>query len=441
MQRLAARDMTADIPGETRRDELGAMARATQVFKTSMLEESRLAARQESERGTQVRRQSAMDRHTQDFGTSIGGVMASLAHSADEMRDAATTMTDAAASVRERARNTAVRAVGASKDLTAVAAAVEELTGSVDEISRQVATAASVAREAVQRADAAHASMQGLAGATGRIGDVVRLITAIASQTNLLALNATIEAARAGEGGKGFAVVAGEVKTLAAQTAKATAEISAQIAAVRDATQVSVGAMWEVGAIIGKLDEVAAAVATAVEQQSATTREIATSVQAVSVATGQTTQAMEEVSGVAEKAGTVSQDVLRAAALIAREADTLRGEVDNFLTVVRDDTGERRKFERRPGNGASAVIRAAGQNPMRGEISDISKGGAGIRCDLQLAPGSKVEIELPDVEGAVTARVVRSGHHHLGVVFQQDGTNLARVEQALARIAEPAQAA
>ena len=152
--------------------------------------------------------------------------------------------------------------------------------------------------------------MQGLSEATARIGDVVHLINDIASQTNLLALNATIEAARAGEAGKGFAVVAGEVKALAAQTAKATAEIGSQIDTVRTATSEAVTAMAEIGGIIGKINEVSAAIAAAVEQQNATTHEIAASVQAVSNATAGTAQAMEHVVSVADNAGSASRDVL-----------------------------------------------------------------------------------------------------------------------------------
>ena len=163
-----------------------------------------------------------MEQHTQDFGTSVAGVMA-IAGRAPPSRMRTRRGGDGArprATVHDEAHATSEGAAKSSQDLTAVAAAVEELTSSVDEITRQVAAAAEVARQAVQRAEASHGTMRGLSEATARIGDVVHLISDIAGQTNLLALNATIEAARAGEAGKGFAVVAGEVKTLAAQTAQ-----------------------------------------------------------------------------------------------------------------------------------------------------------------------------------------------------------------------------
>jgi methyl-accepting chemotaxis protein len=182
--------------------------------------------------------------------------------------------------------------------------------------------------------------MRSLSEATGRIGDVVRLISDIAGQTNLLALNATIEAARAGEAGKGFAVVAGEVKALAAQTSKATAEIAIQIETVRVATNEAVAAMADIGGIIGRINDVSAVIAAAVDQQSATASEIASSVQKVASATAGTAHAMDQVVGVAAEAGGISRDVLTGAADIGDEAEKLRAEVDQFLAAVREDTSE-----------------------------------------------------------------------------------------------------
>jgi methyl-accepting chemotaxis protein len=255
----------------------------------------------------------------------------------DSMRQAADALAEAAISVRTHADSTAASADATSHDLDAAGTAVGQLAGSVDEISHQVAAATDVAREAVQRADASHAKIQGLAEAATRIGDVVHLISAIASQTNLLALNATIEAARAGAAGKGFAVVAGEVKALATQTARATADISVQIASVRTATEEAVQAMAEVGHTIGKMDAVTNAIASAVERQSTTSREIASSMRSVSDATGQTAQAMQQLTEVADGAGMLSGNVLHAATDIGRSAETLRNDVDQFLAATADD--------------------------------------------------------------------------------------------------------
>ncbi len=436
MQKLAAKDMDVAIPGIGRGDEIGGMAGAVQVFKDSMIRADALEAEQKAARAARERRQAALQQHTQDFGTSVAGVMGSLGEASGKMRSAAEAMTAAAASVRTEAHATSAGASKSSQDLTSVAAAVEQLTSSVAEITRQVAASADVARQAVQRAEASHGTMQSLSEATARIGDVVHLISDIAGQTNLLALNATIEAARAGEAGKGFAVVASEVKTLAAQTGKATAEIGSQIETVRAATADAVTAMAEIGGIIGKMDEVSAAIAAAVEQQSATTREIAGSVQEVSAATAASAHAMEHVVGVADGAGDASRDVLAASGEIGREAETLRVEVDQFLTAVRGegDGAERRRYERLDAKGMVAALRASGRS-AEVVVRTISRGGALLDCDWPLGAGVPIEIELPGAGGSVTGRVVRSGKGGLAVVFSSDPAALARIDGALDTLA------
>ena len=436
MTKLAAGDRTIEVPARENTDEIGDMARAVEVFKQNAITADRLAAEQEAARAARARRQDAMDRHTQDFGTSITGVMASLAGSAEGMRRASDAMSEAARAVHTQASGTAEGAAKSSGDLTSVAAAVEELTSSVAEISRQVTTAAEVARQAVGRAESSQTTMQSLTESTARIGDVVHLISDIAGQTNLLALNATIEAARAGEAGKGFAVVAGEVKALAAQTAKATAEIGSQIETVRGATGEAVTAMSEIGGIIGKMDEVAAAISAAVEQQSATTREIASAIQAVSGATAQTAQAMGHVVEVADTAGAASRDVERGAAEIGQEAESLRGRVDQFLEAVRTDSGERRRFERLAGNGVSAMLRVAGRAPARVVVRDLSRGGAAL-VTAPLPIGSAVEIELPEAGGVVRGQVRRVEGDAIGVAFPEDAETARRVDLAL-RVLEAA---
>ncbi len=435
MGRLADGDNSIDIPARENTDEIGDMARATEVFKQNAIEADRLAADQAAERSIKERRQAAMERHTQDFGSSISGVMTSLAGSADGMRRAAEAMAESATAVHTEAGGTAAGAAKSSQDLMAVAAAVEQLTSSIAEISRQLASASEVAQQAVQRADSSHATMQGLSEATARIGDVVHLISDIASQTNLLALNATIEAARAGEAGKGFAVVAGEVKALAAQTAKATAEIGSQIETVRGATSDAVAAMTEIGGIIGKINEVSSAIAAAVEEQSATTREIAASVQAVSNAIAGTAAAMQHVVVVADNAGSTSQDVLAGAADIGREAQTLRAEVDQFLAAVRDDgSDERRRYERISANGAMVKVQTKGRPATRIELRNIARGGAALVCDWALPAGTMLDIELPGAALPIPARVVRSSGGELAVLFSSDPQALRRVDDFLAEL-------
>jgi methyl-accepting chemotaxis protein len=427
---LAAGDFAVDIAGVDRRDEIGEMAAEVVVFQDGLIRADALAAEQAAARGNEQRRHAAMERHTQDFGTSISGVMTSLAGSAEAMRLASEAMANAAKEVDVEAQETARGSGKSSADLTAVAAAVEQLTASVAEISRQVATSTEVARQAVQRAETSHATMQGLSAATGRIGDVVHLISEIAGQTNLLALNATIEAARAGEAGKGFAVVAGEVKALAAQTAKATAEIGGQIGTVRSATADAVAAMDEISLIIRRIDEVSVAIAAAVAQQSGTTREIASSVQAVAGATAQTARAMQHVVAVAGDAGNASREVLSGTATIGREAQTLRVEVDQFLAVVRSESGERRRYERVGGKGASVTLRGQGRE-VEVPLETLSRSGAALTCDWRMPAGTVVELDLPNGAGRAIGRVVHGDGRELGIMFSSESANLARVDRAL----------
>jgi methyl-accepting chemotaxis protein len=216
-----------------------------------------------------------------------------------------------------------------------VAAATEELSSSVNEISRQVQESARVAGEAVDQARATNARIAELSKAAARIGDVVELINTIAGQTNLLALNATIEAARAGEAGRGFAVVASEVKALAEQTARATGEIGQQIGGIQDATRDSVGAIKEIGSTIERLSEISSAIAAAVEEQGTATQEISRNVQQAAHGTQQVSSNIADVQRGANETGSASTQVLSAAQALSRNSNRLRTEVEKFLSTVR----------------------------------------------------------------------------------------------------------
>ena len=435
MRRLAEGDLAAEIPATDRRDEVGQMAQAMLVFRTNAQEAQRLRADADKESAAKARRQAAMDRYTQEFGTSAAGVMASLARSAEAMRATAAQMTEAAHRTRDSAARAADGASRSSANLGAVSAAAEQMSSSINEISQQVGRATHAAGAAVKRANVTDAKVGGMAEAADRVGDVVKLITDIASRTNLLALNATIEAARAGEAGKGFAVVAGEVKALATQTAKATEEIATQIAAIRASTGDAVGAVRDVSAAIGEVNEVATAIAAAVEQQAVATREIAASVQSVSMATQDATQAMQEVSSISEQTDAASAKVLEGAGTVGRDADTMRGEVTQFLSAMASTDGEdRRRYERVAGNGAQAVLRMQGRPELRVEIHDISRGGISLRCDLRADVGTEVSLELPGAGAEAAARVVRMQDGVLVLAFRQDEVVLRRVDQALASI-------
>jgi methyl-accepting chemotaxis protein len=436
IRRLAAHDITTEVEAPRRDDEFGAMATVLEELRRSAVEAARLVAEREAVRAGNDRRQAAMDRHTQDFGQTIAGVMTSLTQSAAQMRDSATAMSSGAQKTRIDATTTAEGATASARDLGSVAAATEQMASSIAEISRQVSGVTASVRQTVVRATVTDQKVAGLAEMANRIGEVVRLISDIASRTNLLALNATIEAAHAGEAGKGFAVVASEVKALATQTAKATSEISAQVAAIRAATGEAVAAVLDVTQSIGAVDTVAAAIGAAVEEQASVTREIAASVHNVLQSAGQATQSMQQVSSIAEETEITSRNVLAAADEVGRTADKLRGEVGHFLAAMASSNeADRRRYERIDGAGCRAKLRVPGRDEAEVTIQDISRGGAALRCDWSISVGAEVGIGLPGGADSIGGRVVRAGQGVVVITFSQDKAAPGRIDHALDTIA------
>ena len=278
---------------------------------------------------------TAQARLADRFEAEMGGVVDAVAAAAGQMQQSAHALTGAAETSGREAEAVSEVSQRAGADVQAVAASAEELAASVAEITRQVAEGAEVARAAADEARATDGTVQGLAQAAAKIGDVVRLISDIAGQTNLLALNATIEAARAGDAGKGFAVVASEVKSLAAQTAKATEEIAGQIGGIQGSTGEAVGALRSITATIERMNEVTAAIAAAVEEQGAATREIARSAALVAEGTGGVARRIEDVRAASGETGRSAGEVLNASNDLAQQAGLLRDKSAEFLKQVR----------------------------------------------------------------------------------------------------------
>jgi methyl-accepting chemotaxis protein len=335
MKALGEGDLTAEVPHQGEKTEIGTMADTLQVFKEALIAKKAADEAAAADAEAKIQRGQRVDRITRDFETLIGEMVESLSSSSTELEAAANTLTSTAELTGRTSGSAATASQEVSSNVQSVAIATEEITSSVAEIGRQVQESSRIANEAVRQAQKTDTSIAELSQAAARIGDVVKLITAVAEQTNLLALNATIEAARAGEAGRGFAVVASEVKALAAQTAKATDEISAQIAGMQSATQESVATIKEIGTTINMISEISSSIAAAVEEQGAATQEIARNVQYAAQRSGEVASSIADVSRGAGETGAASGQVLSSAQMLSSDSSRLKLEVEKFLTTVR----------------------------------------------------------------------------------------------------------
>ena len=336
MRRLAGGDTDAAIPAVGRKDEIGQMAGAVQVFKDTMIRTREMEREaKEAELRAAAERKAAMLKLADSFEASVKGIVETVASAATEMQSTASVMTHTADTTSRQATAVAAASEQASANVQTVAAATEELSSSIAEIGRQISNSSQVAGQAVTEAERTGETMKVLVQAAEQIGQVVELINTIAGQTNLLALNATIEAARAGEAGKGFAVVASEVKALATQTARATEEIQGKVKEIQGATGGAQAAIDGIGRIIGQMNEITTTIAAAIEEQSAATRDISSNVSQAARGTDEVSVNITGVTQAAGETGAAATQVLGASEGLARDAERLRVEVSNFIATVR----------------------------------------------------------------------------------------------------------
>lgn len=336
MARLAENDISTEVPSVARRDEIGEMAKAVQVFKENMIRAATLEQEQQNAAlEAEAEKKRMMEDLANDFEQAVGSIINSVSGASTELQTTAQSMTSTVEQTSMQAGVVATSSDQANSNVQTVAAATEEMAASVQEIGRQAEDSSRKAQAASAEAEETVEKVGALSEAATKIGAVVSLIQDIAEQTNLLALNATIEAARAGEAGRGFAIVASEVKDLASQTASATTDIGEQINAIQDSTQTSAEAIGKVTSAISDLNEIAASIAAAVEEQSAATSEIAGNVQQAAVASQEVSDSIGEVNQSAAGSSAAAAQVLSSAGDLSRQSESLRNEVDRFLQGIR----------------------------------------------------------------------------------------------------------
>ena len=334
MDAIANGKTETEIAFRNQKDEIGEMANAVQVFRDNLVTSEKAKIEKEAAEAEERKKRAATQSAIEAFNSEIGNIVAKVTKSSGDMRGALKAMTGKANDNVDIAKGVASSAVQANENVQTVASAAEELSASSSEIGQQVSHASEIANKAAQQASHTNELVEGLDTSAQRIGEVVQLITDIATQTNLLALNATIEAARAGEAGKGFAVVASEVKNLANQTGNATEEISAQISAIQQATSEAVDAIREITKVIDDVNGISSSIATAVEEQSAATQEIARNVELASSGTSQVSNDIESIRMAAEENGATAGTLAVAAGDLTEEAEILDQSVKEFLKKV-----------------------------------------------------------------------------------------------------------
>ena len=330
-EQVAAGDSTLQVPHLARHDEVGAMARAIEVFQGAMRRNDDLNRKVVDDASSREARAKHIETTAEGFRVSVDKVLKSLADNSSAMRGVAQAISHTASDAANQANAAAGASQQASQNVQAVAGAAEQLAAALAETGRQVTQAADVVKLADAKTARSVTEIDSLAAMSDRIGDVVKLITTIAEQTNLLALNATIEAARAGDAGRGFAVVAQEVKVLAGQTAKATNEIADQIAAIQGSTRSAVEAVREIGQSMRGINEVTTAIAAAVEEQGLATKEISSNAQMAAQVNESLAANIASVNQAIAAAKASSGDVRSASDQLTAEADTLGRSVTAFF--------------------------------------------------------------------------------------------------------------
>ena len=437
MNELAVGRNDVNIPYVARRDEIGEMARAVDIFRANAIERERLQAAMEVTRQKDIARQKSMDRHLLKFKETINQNLHLLTGEVNNLRSTSEELLAAAERSRSEATQSAQACSTAASGSQAVAAATEELNASIREITVQANNTSTIVGQATDRTRATDEEVGRLSDAVHKIETVVTLIRQIAQSTNLLALNATIESARAGEAGKGFAVVASEVKTLSNETAKATDQIAQQIRDVQSTTQAAVEAVRAIGAQVGNIHHLATSVAAAVEQQQSATADIARNVSLVANGSNQAAESSRIVTEVAEQTGVEARKLSVASDQLQGVCGAVSEAVQHFIDAVSDDIVERREAMRQSIDREIVVLRNGQRHKMR--TRDVSGMGMKLHGASNFRTGDLVEADLG--YKVVRARVVWSDAMTCGLGFLEPIEIERFLDEVLQRGKEPAKAA
>lgn len=401
---LASGNRDLEIFGIERDDEIGGMAQSVELFRLAAIEQVRSESAQEDLRTKERSRQQALERQVQELRNEITNVISSLEHQMNSMNKSANTLQVVVGETSVQARSAEDASNGAADNAQAVAAATEQLGASIREIASQAHKTSDIVSQTTDAARKTNQDVAVLVQAAQKIDSIVEIIKNVAEQTNLLALNATIEAARAGEAGKGFAVVATEVKNLAAQTAKATNEISAQINNVQESTAQTVESIRLIAGRIDDINGLTGGIAAAVEQQDAATREIAQNVTTAADRSKIAAASVAGVMGVAGQTKTEADQMSATATELAATSRRIKESFDRFVSAVANDISDRRRASRHPFERKVTVTTNGGR--LETMTQDVSLTGLKVSTVHGLTPGSKVSVDYGD--GVMQATVIWS---------------------------------